>query len=255
MPPLADPHYIRRSEAAAAEFAERGVRIGAVRLATTVHGIGDPAFMAMLARLARETGVSAYLGDGAGRWPAVHVSDAGQLYRLALGAGAPARAYHACAEEGSPSARSRRRSAARSIYRSSLDPASISAGSPGSSGPTHPSRAPARANSPAGNLPARPCSPTWPSRATSLDELACPEAEPSRTPPATIPQAAGRGGNEQHEWTAAYRKLSRQPVRAQSGALLSDRFGWSRQFACLVSHQGPSGAPTAPPRRSSLTGC
>ena len=100
MPPLSDPHYIRRSEAAAADLAERGVRIGAVRLATTVHGIGDPAFMAMLARLARERGVSAYLGDGDGRWPAVHVSDAGRLYRMALDAGAPARAYHACAEEG-----------------------------------------------------------------------------------------------------------------------------------------------------------
>ena len=100
MPPLSDPNYIRKSEAAAAALAERGVRVGAVRLATTVHGIGDPAFMAMLARLARETGVSAYMGDGAGRWPAVHVSDAGRLYRLVLEAGAPARAYHACAEEG-----------------------------------------------------------------------------------------------------------------------------------------------------------
>ncbi len=100
MPPLSDPSHVRKSEAAAAALAERGVRVGAVRLATTVHGIGDPAFMAMLARLARETGVSAYMGDGAGRWPAVHVSDAGRLYRLVLEAGAPARAYHACAEEG-----------------------------------------------------------------------------------------------------------------------------------------------------------
>ena len=56
--------------------------------------------MAMLARLARETGVSAYIGEGANRWPAVHVSDAGRLYRLAVDAGVPARAYHAVAEEG-----------------------------------------------------------------------------------------------------------------------------------------------------------
>ena len=56
--------------------------------------------MAMLARLARERGVSAYIGNGANRWPAVHVSDAGRLYRLALEAGAPAGAYHATAEEG-----------------------------------------------------------------------------------------------------------------------------------------------------------
>ena len=100
MPPLSDPKYIRKSEAALAALAERGLRVGAVRLATTVHGIGDPAFMAMLARLARDTGVSAYIGDGANRWPAVHVADAGRLYRLALDAGVPARAYHACAEEG-----------------------------------------------------------------------------------------------------------------------------------------------------------
>lgn len=100
MPPLSDPNYIRKTEAAAAMLAERGVRVGTIRLATTVHGIGDPAFMPMLARLAREKGVSAYIGDGANRWPAVHVSDAGRLYRLALEADAPARAYHATAEEG-----------------------------------------------------------------------------------------------------------------------------------------------------------
>jgi nucleoside-diphosphate-sugar epimerase len=101
MPPLSDPNYPRKSEAAAAALAERGVRVGAIRLATTVHGIGDPALMSFLAKLAREKGVSAYIGDGANRWPAVHVSDAGRLYRLALEAGAP-RVYHACAEEGLP---------------------------------------------------------------------------------------------------------------------------------------------------------
>lgn len=100
MPPLSNPDFPRKTEAAAAALAERGVWIGVIRLATTVHGIGDPALMAMLARFAREKGVSAYIGDGANRWPAVHVSDAGRLYRLALEAGAPARAYHANAEEG-----------------------------------------------------------------------------------------------------------------------------------------------------------
>ena len=100
MPPLSDPNYPRKSEAAAAALAERGVRVGAIRLATTVHGIGDPALMLFLAKLARERGVSAYIGDGANRWPAVHVSDAGRLYRLALESEVTARAYHACAEEG-----------------------------------------------------------------------------------------------------------------------------------------------------------
>ncbi len=100
VPALSDPNYPRRTEAAAAALAKRGVWIGVVRLSTTVHGIGDPALMTMLASFAREKGVSAYIGDGANRWPAVHVSDAGRLYRLALEAGAPARAYHAAAEEG-----------------------------------------------------------------------------------------------------------------------------------------------------------
>jgi nucleoside-diphosphate-sugar epimerase len=95
-----DPHFPRRNEEAAAALAERGVRVGTIRLATTVHGIGDWAFMALLAGLAREKGVSAYVADGANRWPAVHVSDAGRLYRLALEAGVPARVYHATAEEG-----------------------------------------------------------------------------------------------------------------------------------------------------------
>jgi len=83
-------------------LAGRGVRVGAVRLATTVHGVGDRLFMATLADLARKTGVSAYIGEGTNRWPAVHVTDAGRLYRLVLESGAPARVYHACAEEGVP---------------------------------------------------------------------------------------------------------------------------------------------------------
>jgi len=100
MPPLSDPNFPRKNVAAAAALAERGVRVSAIRLATTVHGIGDHAYMAILARLAREKGVSAYIGDGANRWTAVHVSDAGRLYRLALEAGAPARVYNGSAEEG-----------------------------------------------------------------------------------------------------------------------------------------------------------
>ena len=100
MPSLSNPNYPRKSEAAASALAERGIRVCAIRLATSVHGVGDPALMLFLAKHAREKGVSAYIGDGANRWPAVHVSDAGRLYRLALEAGAPARVYHACAEEG-----------------------------------------------------------------------------------------------------------------------------------------------------------
>lgn len=100
MPPRPHPHFQRVNQVAAAELAERGVRVGVVRLATTVHGLGgDQGFIALLTRLAREKGVSAYIGDGANRWPAVHVLDAGRLYRQVLEAGAPARAYHATAED------------------------------------------------------------------------------------------------------------------------------------------------------------
>jgi nucleoside-diphosphate-sugar epimerase len=98
-PPRPHPHFPRTNQVAAAALADKGVRVGVVRLATTVHGLGDPGFLALLATLAREKGVSAYLDEGANRWPAVHVSDAGRLYRQVLEAGAPARAYHATAED------------------------------------------------------------------------------------------------------------------------------------------------------------
>jgi nucleoside-diphosphate-sugar epimerase len=99
VPPRPHPHFPRTNQVAAAALAERGVRVGVVRLATTVHGLGDQGFIPLLAKLAREKGVSAYLDDGTSRWTAVHVSDAGRLYRQVLDAGAPARAYHATAED------------------------------------------------------------------------------------------------------------------------------------------------------------
>jgi nucleoside-diphosphate-sugar epimerase len=99
--PLSDPSYPRKSEAAATALIEHGVRAGTIRLAPSVHGVGEThGFVPLLINLAREKGVSAYIGDGANRWPAVHVSDAGRLYRLALETGVTERAYHAVAEEG-----------------------------------------------------------------------------------------------------------------------------------------------------------
>ena len=91
--------------AASLALADRGVRVVALRFAPTVHGRGDHGFVAELARLARERGVSAYVGDGSNAWSAVHLTDAARLVRLALD-GAPAgSAVHAVGETGVPTRR------------------------------------------------------------------------------------------------------------------------------------------------------
>ena len=82
-------------------LAERGIRSLVVRFAPTVHGAGgDHGFVAVLARIAREKGVAAYIGEGANRWPAVNRLDAAQLVQLAVDKATPGTSLHAVAEEG-----------------------------------------------------------------------------------------------------------------------------------------------------------
>ena len=91
---------------ATAEFvlslASRGVRSSVMRLPPTNHGEGDNGFMAMLVGIARDKGVSGYVGDGSARWPAVHRLDSARLFGLAVESAPAGSTLHAVADEGVP---------------------------------------------------------------------------------------------------------------------------------------------------------
>ena len=91
------------TENAVIGLAERGVRSSIVRLPALVHSTLDlHGFTPTLISIARAKGVSAYVGDGENRWPAVHTRDAANLYRLALEQAPAGTRLHAIAEEGIP---------------------------------------------------------------------------------------------------------------------------------------------------------
>jgi nucleoside-diphosphate-sugar epimerase len=83
-------------------LASEGIRTSIMRLPPTNHGDGDNGFIATLVGIARDKGVSGYVGDGSNRWPAVHRLDSANLFRLALESAPAGSALHAVADEGVP---------------------------------------------------------------------------------------------------------------------------------------------------------
>jgi nucleoside-diphosphate-sugar epimerase len=87
------------SERAGNELLKAGINVSVVRL-PQVHDTRKQGLISPLAAIAREKGVSAYVGEGLNRWPAGHLLDAARLYRLAVEKAEPGARYHAVGEEG-----------------------------------------------------------------------------------------------------------------------------------------------------------
>ena len=93
------PNPRSASETAGQALEKRGINVSVMRL-PQVHDTFKQGLISPLIELAREKKLSAYLGDGSTRWPAAHVLDVAQLYRLVLEKAEPGSRYNAVAEEG-----------------------------------------------------------------------------------------------------------------------------------------------------------
>ena len=103
LPDAAAPAAARAcGERAALSLSERGVRSSVVRLAPSVHEHVRRGFIGELINVAQRTGISAYVGDGSQRWPAVHRLDAALLFRLALESAPAGTVVHGVGETGVP---------------------------------------------------------------------------------------------------------------------------------------------------------
>ncbi len=97
--PLSAWHPRAGLETVTAAFTERRVATSLVRL-PQVHDTRKQGLVPWFLTVARQKGVSAYLGDGGNRWPAAHVTDVARLYLLAFEKAEPGAVYHAVDEEG-----------------------------------------------------------------------------------------------------------------------------------------------------------
>ncbi len=99
-PSVVIPSIPRRPEQAAQAVADKGVHVVVVRL-PQVHDTRKQGLVTYLIQIARDKGVSAYVGDGANRWAAGPLKDVAHLYRLAVEKPLPGvTTYHAVEEEG-----------------------------------------------------------------------------------------------------------------------------------------------------------
>ena len=85
------------------ELGERGVRAILVAIPPVTHSSRDKhGFIPMLIKIARDSGVSGYVDQGANRWPAGHTLDVAALYPLALEKALAGAQLYAATEDGIP---------------------------------------------------------------------------------------------------------------------------------------------------------